>query len=328
MALHAYYTNGDPGQLDLTTAPSLPSAPCELLYLNEGGANVVFRIRSPNEAILPSGLQGKLLRVRKDLTHVQCAQQQLSAFKTNFEHLFPAENLIHHELVSLGSGLAAALNDTLKSAARSSRRRDDALPLDEAYGLLVTDMTPAANETFLQLKPKWLAQSPGAPKAATRCRTCALRAKRSAQETMSPTDRQAVCPLALVSHDYGHRVAAAKKLTSDPKLQQFLIRDALPLFRMLRDTQQALDVHGALRAADPQSERDLCKAMTLRDCTLFVKVLSDGNIVARFGDLDLKLATQLWKWQDMEVGLIDRGWYTATGRGNEDEKVETCILSR
>ena len=138
-------------------------------------------------------------------------------------------------------------------------------------------MSPKSGEILLELKAKWLAQSPNAPTGATRCRTCALRAKRTAassSEAPTASDAQGVCPL-----DLGTSTAevAVNKLTTNERIRHFLIKDAAKLFRDLRFHQSELDphgileIHGQLRGEDQEITRDLSKAMTIRDCTLFVR---------------------------------------------------------
>lgn len=66
------------------------------------------------------------------------------------------------------------------------------------------------------------------------------------------------------------------------------------------------------RASDEYS-----KAMTLRDCVLFVKGSLDAfenTADIRLADLDFKHAhpDKVEKWMSTERTLIDQGWYTST----------------
>jgi len=65
-------------------------------------------------------------------------------------------------------------------------------------------------------------------------------------------------------------------------------------------------------------------AMTLRDCTLFMKIPRDGEgeIGMRLGDLDLKSASKIPYWKSLERQLIDEGWYAGT------EKVATSDTTK
>lgn len=308
--------------------PRHPFARCSLEYLNEGGANFVFRIVPGNSREeLPLQLRHRLLRLRKNLPHVQSAQEQLAAFDRHFTPLLPLENLIQQELIALGDGFVACLNEAIVRLERPARRAQDKLPLDERYGLLITDMTPEPGGALLQMKPKWLAQSPNAPSGAVRCRTCALRAKRSSSQIRTATDAQESCPLALVSPTSEDRKQVAQNITDDVLLQHCLVNEASLLLETLRVCQTRLDPGGVLGVQDQASLLDLCKAMTLRDCTLFLK-RSENHVEIRFADLDLKQDNKLAVWKKTESSLIAEGWYT----NSEDEakwtKEIVCLLSR
>ncbi|KAK6429660.1 Inositol-pentakisphosphate 2-kinase [Oleoguttula sp. CCFEE 5521] len=326
MSITAYYE--EEGDLQsIGVKPSTSSTLLKLTYLSEGGANFVFRIA----ATTPDGinpLRGKLLRLRKDLSHVQSAQAQLEAFDANFRPLFPPHHVVQQQLISLGPGLAKSLNAAIKMLNRPSHRLEDFLPLNELTGLLVTDMTPADdNESVLELKPKWLAQSPSAPANAKRCRTCALRAQRGAQRVHTATDRQKTCPLRLVSGDQDQRTEVATSSTDNAAIARFLTGDGQQLLMTLRNHQEALDPRGVHGAPDEAAIWNVCRAMTLRDCTLFVKS-SEGKIEARLGDLDLKLPEKMAYWKEVESRLSADGWYgNAEAQGVWAEET-VCVLSR
>ncbi|EME44935.1 hypothetical protein DOTSEDRAFT_70851, partial [Dothistroma septosporum NZE10] len=193
--------------------------------------------------------------------------------------------------------------------------------------LLVTDMTLKEGEIGMQLKPKWLAQSPTAPANSKRCRTCALRAYRAYERIRTATDAQETCPLDLVNTNIDERRKVVYAITTDRDIREFLLGQALALFEQLRICQMKLDQYGALRVADQGPVSNLCKAMTLRDCSLFVK-LSGNSIDARLGDLDLKQAEKLPRWQAIESTLVNEGWYTNTEREDVRGRERICLLSR
>lgn len=324
MSVTAYYTESNIPQLSATRTDEVVA--CKIKYLNEGGANFVFSISQAGSE-LPKPLQGKLLRLRKDLPHVQTTTEQVDSFDKNFRPLFPPDCLVQPERIRLNGNITTALNRALDALNRPSRRSEDILPEDEQYGLLVTDMMPAAGKAMLEMKPKWLLQSPSAPANAKRCRTCALRAQRAAQGKRTATDEQESCPFDLVSEKVEDRRRAAGKITREPALAEFLVEGAQPLFAILRDQQRFLDPRGVLRVAGADGIYDLCRAMTLRDCTLFVRGGAAG-IEARLGDLDFKQPGKLSRWKDVERKLIDEGWYL----NKEAESVwceeRICQLSR
>lgn len=76
---------------------------------------------------------------------------------------------------------------------------------------------------------------------------------------------------------------------------------------------------------------DYSKAMTLRDCVLFVKGSIDAfenTADVRLADLDFKHAhaDKVAKWMSTERILVDQGWYTNT---EIDEKIDSmCLLTR
>ena len=102
--------------------------------------------------------------------------------------------------------------------------------------------------------------------------------------------------------------------------RSFLIEKAQPLLHTLQLYQQQWDPRGAISISGDDGLRDLCKAMTIRDCTLFVLIGADGAAEARLGDLDMKGQDKLGRWQAIEQGLLDGGWYTG------DDPI--CRLSR
>lgn len=318
---------GDAEAPMLSTESGLEESTCTLEYLNEGGANFVFRILQNESGPLPASLQGRLLRLRKNLPHVQDAASQLKAYEQNFKSLFPAENLVHHELINLDISLPLVLNSALSRLARPSHRAQEFLPEDEQYGMLVTDMTPGFSETLLQLKPKWLTQSPNAPPDSVRCRTCALRAQRASRQIRTATDQQESCPLELISSSSENRRRAASRFTDNKHCIDFLVNDAQALLATLRAQQLVLDKNGVLEASKAETIYDVCRAMTLRDCTLFIK-RSEKHVEARLGDLDLKQPQKLAKWQEMERSLINDGWYMNTEATKHWTKEATCLLSR
>ncbi|OBT68212.1 hypothetical protein VE03_02389 [Pseudogymnoascus sp. 23342-1-I1] len=187
-------------------------------YLSEGAANVVYTINVPpessttgqdgvrvkGEAAAPSPWHGKLLRFRKDLPTTTPTRTAHLAFRASIAPLFPSEDLIDIRLVSLGSShLIDTLNAGLRAAEqvdgeergkrrRRPKQRHGVYLADDPHALLITDMSPPTKSTLIQFKPKWLAPSPSAPPGSTRCRTCALHARRA-------LSAPSFCPLDLIS---------------------------------------------------------------------------------------------------------------------------------
>jgi inositol-pentakisphosphate 2-kinase len=92
----------------------------------------------------------------------------------------------------------------------------------------------------------------------------------------------------------------------------------------LKARQIDLDSVGVMNG-DVNDER-LLAAMTLRDCTVFVKSTSadPGEWEARIGDLDLKSKDKIGYWRAIEKQLIDEGWY----QGSETRESRQPLLCR
>ena len=315
------------------------------MYLAEGAANVVYRILRPSpdpgtsadlkfESYGPNTpppteiaplqmdphLEGKLVRLRKNTSSTTPVSESQNHFQSSIKHLFPSENLVQQTLFQPSKALLrdcnARLREMEKNGARPTKRHGVYLADDETFGMLVTDMSCSDESfTFFEFKPKWLAQSPTAPPESRRCRTCALR-------TMKKGSKPGLCPLNLVDKEK-ITTAVCRIMGLDPRrlqdhscsemdmlgrIRDFLLKD--PLLRRLRQLQTIKDPNGVLRAK--VNSPDLLAAMTLRDCTLYLKV-GQSSIDARLGDLDLKTGKgKAEYWRGLERQLIDEGWYTAT----------------
>lgn len=185
----------------------------------------------------------------------------------------------------------------------------------------------------MEFKPKWLSQSHSAPPSSKRCRQCARVARANAERKRTGEPLRTLwCPLDLVSESRADLEGVAVQLLApkqDPALATRLARwlETSPLLRQLCAAQKRLDGKGVL--AGEVDERFLA-AMTLRDCTVFIKFPwgAGGRAVeARLGDLDLKSAGKKAYWRATEVGLIEEGWYSGHER-EEDRQPLTCQLSR
>ncbi|PBP18794.1 inositol-pentakisphosphate 2-kinase [Diplocarpon rosae] len=308
-----------------------------------------------------SFIENKLLRLRKNLaTTVPCAVAQEAWTRLIFP-LFSSHQLVMQSLVEVRTGnIVSRLNQSLEQwehstalmkgldqsgSARPLKRRGVYLA-DDDHGLLVTNMSPGSHlsdrlisglsgEEIVQFKPKWLAQSPSAPAAAKRCRTCAnVARKNAAAARLHQPLETAFCPLDLLSPNYTDIYACAKAILHPESLAANIERFArwiqsTPLLKRLRDCQLAMDQRGTI---DPDlSNEKLLVAMTLRDCTIFVKFLAEVNqgedIEARMGDLDVKSPQKAAYWKETESPLIAEGWYTGL-ESSDCRQPLTCSLSR
>lgn len=291
--------------LDLDSSMSLE-------YLAEGAANVVYRIRFPSPSPSTSSkldgntsppsetsplradprLPGKLLRLRKDLPFTVPVIDSQKYFDTTVRSLFQPHDLVEQLLFKPSQSLIKHCNDSLRAmeanGSRSKRRQEDYLVEGENYGTLITDMTcaPTDSHAGIEFKPKWLAQSPSAPAGSVRCRTCALRAMKSVRKSGPKTAESlklGFCPLGLVSNDKD-KVAVTADIVLElyslrendhdglrKKLVEFLQNSQL--LRRLQKLQEEKDPKGVLDA--DLSHRNFLTAMTIRDCTLFLKVCTN-----------------------------------------------------
>jgi inositol-pentakisphosphate 2-kinase len=184
---------------------------------------------------------------------------------------------------------------------------------------------------MVEFKPKWLSQSPSAPKNAVRCRQCARFARTNADLARKNEPLQkAFCPLELKNHE-SRRLSQIifppenhKEML--PRFDSWLSSNTL--LPRLRQNQMMLDPIGVL--INDKSDDNFRAAMTLRDCTVFVRfpadTADDHLIEARIGDLDLKSPDKSQYWKDTENALIDEGWYTGTEK-KEDRQPITCLLT-
>ena len=320
----------------------------QLVYLGEGAANVVYRILPLDPSIsselnfgsygpntpppteieplhVDPNLEGRLVRLRKKTPSTTPVTDSQAHFENSIKPLFPRENLVQQVLFQPSKDLLRDCNVRLremerKGGARPAKRHGVYLAEDEMYGMLVTDMSCNDDSfRFFEFKPKWLAQSPSAPPESKRCRTCALRA-------MKKGTRPCFCPLDLLEKE-GITTAVCRIMGLDPRrrkeysepekemlgrVRDFLLKD--PLLRRLKQLQTNKDPNGVLKAN--VISPDFLAAMTLRDCTLYLKV-GLTSIDARLGDLDLKTGNgKAEYWRSLERQLIDGRWYTATENGS------------
>lgn len=189
------------------------------------------------------------------------------------------------------------------------------------FTLPLTPHTAHQTDTVFEFKPKWLAQSPSAPSTATRCRTCAREAQKQHKSKFKSKKPPPPCSLTLLSPTSPptpllHRLAGTTPLPAPAALRLAHWLQTNTLLPRLRDLQVEFDPVGPLAAHEEGMER-LQLAMTLRDCSCFVRIPADGDEVeARLGDLDRKNGEgKLGYWRETERGLVEGGWYGGEGMG-------------
>ncbi|KAM0265210.1 hypothetical protein ACHAQJ_000363 [Trichoderma viride] len=328
----------------------LPRGTKPVRLVGEGAANAVFEIKVPPNSRMDAQFQGKLLRVAK--------AQALGRTPTSSDYYFRqqefyireiqphlGDHAVRQELVVLHkSTIVDELNAMLRDVNHLRKPKFQSSFIGHAsWGFLVEDMRPNGENPvtrsrippnsvltpfegddgsmLIEFKPKWLLQSPSAPKNAIRCRQCALELRNylKAPSTKAPCPEKRPCPITLANPDCPQQVASpfriAPQLSSlhdDKRIQAALDKIIHhKAIRALRDCQKSLDHVGPLR---PPTNLDFVVAMTLRDCTCFALVPSsdDEEIKLRFGDFDWKDPERKFNhWRGTEQDLIDGGFYTA-----------------
>ncbi|KAL7798486.1 inositol-pentakisphosphate 2-kinase domain-containing protein [Trichoderma ceciliae] len=308
----------------------LPRGTKPVRLVGEGAANAVFEIKVPPSSRVDAQFQGKLLRVAKT--------QALGRTPTSSDYYFRQQEFfireiqphlgdyaVCQELVVLHkSGIVDELNAMLRDVNHLRKSKFQGSFIGHAsWGFLVEDMRPNGDDDsmLIEFKPKWLLQSPSAPKNALRCRQCALELRNylKTPHAKVPCPERRPCPIALANPDCPKQVASPFRIA--PQLSNLrddkCIQAALDkiihheAIRMLRDCQKKLDRVGPLR---PSADLGFVVAMTLRDCTCFALIPSGGDeeIKLRFGDFDWKDPEKKFShWRDTEQDLIDGGFYTA-----------------
>ncbi|KAJ4356658.1 Inositol-pentakisphosphate 2-kinase [Didymosphaeria variabile] len=222
----------------------------------------------------------------------------------------------------------------------------------EERGILLPDMSSVPGSvTTIEIKPKWLLQSPNAPRGAYLCRTCALHASRKAEKTYKGAW---ICPLALVAGSTAaidpyvrHSSLLALKeearkgpqkriMGPDPAHIEAITNRAVPylstgpghkILQHIRHLQAQLDQKGVLvHSSSPEDDYRLRLAMTLRDCSLFIRIPwadQTAPIEAKLGDLDFKSAGKMGDWTEKEEGLLHGGWYV-----DLESEMEECWIAQ
>ena len=266
-------------------------SPFELKYFTEGAAYIVYEIGRPltrlrlkdQDFVSPSRIdsrfKGKLLRLRKHIASAVPVLESHEFFKRKIEPLFPRGMLVEQEICEVSPDLLKKYNKELRQDEKNQYLRDKGragtyLAEDEPHGTLITSMLYDDKYASYDFKLKWLTQSPSAPEGSKRCRTCAMQAKHK-----KVNDFHAFCPLALISNDdellRAHLRGALIKMRGSPMSMFGDVNDPIPVFKgssmlhRLKELQGANDNEGPL-SAELSSEKYRL-AMTLRDCTMFMK---------------------------------------------------------
>jgi inositol-pentakisphosphate 2-kinase len=315
----------------------------------------------PTPYVLPSGLFHRhVLRISKGLAKTLDGQKIKGDFDKHiapfFFHLQRGDfrtHLMDVEFVALDDEVVNVMNNRLVD---SGSRQPVNIPVG-SVALKMQNMSSLPGSSLsIEFKPKWLAQSPDAPDNAYRCRNCALRALRASKRTLHDTY---VCPLRLFAQcDAGLvELIVHLKVLEDiernhdgplhPRLVGLIVRtmtdyitigEGRALMQHLRATQRELDNGILTRPTSPDFARDafdyrLRQAMTLRDCSWFIKVEYDADervkVVSKLADLDFKSPDKIEDWVQKERELIDGGWYMGVEDGlGPGTKSDGCWMAQ
>ncbi|OAX80530.1 hypothetical protein ACJ72_05131 [Emergomyces africanus] len=335
--------NGTTAHTSYMASHTISKLPADTLpsYLAEGGANIVYRFLIPNDIASSITTHGerqqrasrKLLRLRKHIDSGTPYLDTVNNFDKYVRPMFDDHELVDQELVRLPKGFITYCNEQLRAdESRNLRpigRRGVYLCVKEPFGLMITDMTPApgSGECLWEFKPKWLLQSPSAPSDAKRCRTCALREMKNCNaRAAGNSEKQSFCPLDLVSDNFEDVLRATRFIRGGhgrARVAAFLYRNSTLL--KLQACQRQMNAVGLPGLQAHFRERAI--SMTLRDCTMFVKVPHNElePLEARLGDLDFKsgIGGKLRYWRETERRLIEDGWYSGN---RKDQEFSECSL--
>ncbi|KAG9786686.1 hypothetical protein KCU88_g2247, partial [Aureobasidium melanogenum] len=378
---------------------ALSHAELQLHYLAEGAANIIYSISVPStapaEPELPEIARSWVLRLRKDLPSTKPAVQVLRDFEERITPLFSGHEhlLLKQTLYQLTPKLVESANAGLRqmekmaedsSFSSSSANKNETAnatrprprhrhhvylpPYEkEQYGILMQNLKApdGGGVVLIEFKPKWLVQSPSAPRDATMCRTCALNAMRRKAGKHQGRGDSGFCPVdLLVGDEEEHVLQRALEqiypdVTKGSGFVEAFRQGVQPALRHLQRLQREYGSVGLDDFRDPNpGGKHLDLAMALRDCSVFLSLrrgikrdsdppsthlqsgdqqrAADGHethdvvelVDVKFADLDLKTpeAGKLQKWAAMEQELLDNGWYYCDSQSEGEGS--NCALSR
>ncbi|GAW11142.1 hypothetical protein ANO14919_004840 [Xylariales sp. No.14919] len=297
-------------------------------YVAEGRANVVFSVWEWKDPTAPKGrFEGTLLRVPKATLGVTpCDYKTLQDFhESQVEDRVGRQHLVPQFLIRISAEVAGILH--------KKRNKTDESEIRAGYAMLIQDMSVSPGYSVLEFKPKWLAQSPIAPSDSRRCRTCAREAFRNNQKhAKGEAVTMPLCPLGLVHENPAVVVGTVKRLAPEwTELDQKRLSDAFErsgILKKLRELQTKGDPDRAL--LDNPSDPGFGLAMTLRDCSCYVRMPTDVNIGVeiKLADVDKKnWEEKQTYWQESHWNLVNNGWYTCQEQVDTPVSTE-CVLSR
>ncbi|KAF2759084.1 hypothetical protein EJ05DRAFT_499508 [Pseudovirgaria hyperparasitica] len=355
-----------------------------LKLIDEGAANVVYKLTElfPGDIRSTSSDTSPKFMVSSSIAHINFTRMLLRVRKAAAENvetqcdivdklnnLIPSHHIVQMIPVQASSELLSALNSDLLTRERQRRRPQircgSMIEETNPTVVLVEDMSAESTMSFtVEFKPKWLVQSPDAPKDAIRCRTCALRAMKLLQSRDGKllTKVPPFCPLELVEGKQDFVRHAMSGLLLSAKLPyergssnyEAVLKDLVHYFSDGNEGNKLLhSIRKAQQHFSPGPFRDLPElnqdrnttsivtvkkleaavtTMTLRDVSLFLRYTfsqskKDGSVIeAKLADLDKKSIDKISSWKDTELKLQSGGYYANKEPNAVFEKI--CLLSR
>ncbi|KAF4311994.1 Inositol-pentakisphosphate 2-kinase [Botryosphaeria dothidea] len=161
-----------------------------------------------------------LLRLKKQMPFYQDDETTYNFYINTVADWIPPRHLVQQDLIELRQEIIQECNKELRLQERAGKRdvnRHGKYLHTTSKALILRDMEshdPQKSLT-LEFKPKWLWQSPHAPKGATRCRTCALRAKRNNEGKAESKTHGVQCPLSIATGEPSLVKDAIEKLVDN-----------------------------------------------------------------------------------------------------------------
>ncbi|POR34102.1 Inositol-pentakisphosphate 2-kinase [Tolypocladium paradoxum] len=335
------------GSLRQSRMRRLPRGTRPTKLIGEGAANAVFEFKIPRRSCSDPDFTGLLLRVAKvpSLNHPPTYNYlvQQNFYQAAIKPLLGIHAVLQELVILHKSGIVDELNKFLRDIDHSRKAKFRGTFIGQTdWGFLVEDMRPQGKTApprpfrpslpvltsldpeecvLIEFKPKWLSQSPSAPKAAIRCRQCAMELRNLVKDPSRDRNlpERKPCPLALVNEDAPWQANSPFRLA--PQLAGIggdeHYREALRsianhhAIHELKAQQNLHDKLGPLYA-EP-SDHYFIIAMTLRDCTCFAQIhRRKQSIKIRMGDFDWKdPVVKFDRWRGAEEELINGGFYTA-----------------
>ena len=317
-----------------------PSGDISFSYLTEGAANTIWNVHFSHDSNLARHDSSIVLRMRKDIASTIPMLELKEQFEKRIAPLFAFNPglLLPVHLIRLCPSVIEGMNRQLHQLEATKHRK--ALRIGvyhpsfeiEPYAMVMPNLGYGPGKV-VEFKPKWLAQSPSAPRNAQRCRTCALNAMRRVKGVSGRGD-SGFCPFDLLSSHDGILSSALRQVWKDEKtLLEFVDAfrfEVQPALRQLQKLQRQQGVVGLHDFLDPV-DKDFSVAMALRDCSIVLKVVKSSTqqesrltiATVKLLDLDLKDAGggKLAKWARIEAELIEDGWYTT----KEDTSIKCAM---